>query len=449
MNIEVIQTRDDIDNAISLKELDMKGYMRQRSKGKWEITIDTGRDPSTGKRLRHFETVNGTKRNAEAHLAELMVTIEKGAYIKPKRIKVGEWLQDWIDSYVEIHCSRRTKGSYSTEIHRHMIPHLGEIALGQLQPQHIQNYYGYALTKGRVDGKGGLSPRTVEYHHRILSEALSHAVKIGLIVRNVVDAVDPPHPRRKAIQTLGVADIPRFLKSARESPYYALFSTALFTGMRLGELLGLRWRDVDLRLASLSVVQALYKRSGVCEIIKPKSTASQRRVALSPTLVVILQQHRATQEAQRILIGKQLDEEDLVFAYTDGRPLDPGTVTHAFSKVLTKAGVPHMRFHDLRHTHATLMLKADVHPKIVSERLGHANIGITLDTYSHVVPGLQEVAAQRFEEIFDKQPLQVILSSESRTCRQNVGRGVKIKCEPPGSRTLNLLIKSQLLYQLS
>ena len=427
----------------------MRGYIRQRSKGKWEITIDTGRDPSTGKRSRHFETVNGTKRNADARLAELMVTIEKGAYIKPKRIKVREWLQDWIDSYVEIHCSRRTKASYSTEIRRHIIPHLGEIALGQLQPQHIQNYYACALTKGRVDGKGGLSPRTVEYHHRILSEALSHALKMGLIVRNVADVVDPPHPRRKAIQTLGVADIPRFLKSAQESPYYAVFSTALFTGMRLGELLGLRWRDVDLGLASLSVVQALYKRSGVCEIIKPKNTSSQRQVALSPTLVAILQQHRATQETHRILIGKHLDEDDLVFAYSDGRPLDPGTVTHTFSKVLSKTGLPHIRFHDLRHTHATLMLKAGVHPKVVSERLGHANIGITLDTYSHVVPGLQEVAAQRFEEIFDREALQVILGSESRTCRQNVGKAPEIRYEPPGTRTLNRLIKSQLLYQLS
>jgi integrase len=427
----------------------MKGYIRQRSKGNWEITIDTGRDPATGKRSRQFESVKGTKKDAEARLAELMVAIEKGAYIKPQRIKVSEWLRDWLDSYVEIHCSRRTKASYFTEIHRHIIPNLGQITLSQLQPQHIQNYYAYALTKGRVDGKGGLSARTVEYHHRILSEALSHAVKMGIIVRNVADAVDPPHPRHKVIQTLGVADVPGFLKSARESPYYTLFSTALFTGMRLGELLGLRWRDVDLGLASLSVVQALYKRSGVCEIIKPKSAASQRRIALSPTLVAIIQQYRTTQEAQRILLGNHINDDDLVFAYPDGRPLDPGTVTHAFAKLLNKAGLPHIRFHDLRHTHATLMLKAGVHPKIVSERLGHANIGITLDTYSHVVPGLQEVAAQRFDEIFDKEALGIILSTEPNECRQNVGRGGKIKYEPPGTRTLNPLIKSQLLFQLS
>jgi integrase len=219
--------------------------------------------------------------------------------------------------------------------------------------------------------------------------------------------------------------------------------------MRLGELLGLRWRDVDLGLASLSVVQALYKRNSVCEIIKPKSSAGQRRIALSPTLVLLLRQHRATQDAQRILLGNHLNDDDLVFAHPDGSPLDPGTVTHTFTRVLKNAGLPHIRFHDLRHTHATLMLKAGVHPKIVSERLGHANIGITLDTYSHVVPGLQEVAAQRFDEIFDKEALQVILNTGPHECRQNVGRDDQTRYEPPGSRTLNLLIKSQLLYQLS
>jgi integrase len=427
----------------------MKGYIRQRSKGRWEITIDTGRDPSTGKRLRHFESVKGRKVDAQNRLAELLVSIEKGSYVKPKRVTVSEWLQDWVDSYVEIHCSQRTKASYLAEIRRHIMPSLGQIPLGQLQPQHIQNYYAHVLTKGRSDGKGGLSVRTVEYHHRILREALDHAVKMGLIVRNVADAVDPPHPGRKTIRTLAIADVPRFLRGAQQLPYYTLFSTALFTGMRLGELLGLRWRDVDLGLASLSVVQALYKRSHVCQMIKPKSSASQRRIALSPTLVLLLRQHRATQDTQRMLLGNSLNDDDLVFANPDGGPLDPSTVTHAFARVLKNTGLPHIRFHDLRHTHATLMLMTGVHPKVVSERLGHANIGITLDTYSHVVPGLQEAAAERFDDIFDKEALQVILKTEPHECRQNVGNDLEIKCEPPGNRTLNLLIKSQLLCQLS
>ncbi len=169
--------------------------------------------------------------------------------------------------------------------------------------------------------------------------------------------------------------------------------------MRLGELLGLRWCDVDLDMAFLSVLQALYKRSGVCKMVKPKSSHSRRRIALSPSLALLLREYKAEQQTQRILLGKLPADSDLVFSHLDGKPLDPGVVSHTFAKVLKKAGLPHIRFHDLRHSHATLLLKAGVHPKIVSERLGHANIGITLDTYSHVLPGLQERAAEDFDKL--------------------------------------------------
>jgi integrase len=179
--------------------------------------------------------------------------------------------------------------------------------------------------------------------------------------------------------------------------------------MRLGELLGLRWCNVDLDMASLSVVQALYKRCGVCKMIKPKSSHSRRRIALSPSLALLLRDHKAEQQAQRILLGTPLFDSDLVFCHPGGRPLDPGVISHTFAKALRKAGLPHIRFHDLRHSHATLLLKAGIHPKIVSERLGHANIGITLDTYSHVLPGLQERAAECFDNL---------------VARQNVGNGL-------------------------
>jgi integrase len=195
------------------------------------------------------------------------------------------------------------------------------------------------------------------------------------------------------------------LEVAQESPYYVLFFTALSTGMRLGELLGLRWRDVDFDSGSLSVVQALYKRCDVCEMREPKSSHSRRQIAMPLSLTEILEQHKTMQEAQRILLRKPLTRDDLVFAYPDGKPLDPGVVSHSFSKALKKAGLPHIRFHDLRHSHATLLLKANVHPKIVSERLGHANIGITLDTYSHVLPNLQEKAAKVFDEILEQKQI--------------------------------------------
>ncbi|MBA7662682.1 putative defective protein IntQ [subsurface metagenome] len=224
---------------------------------------------------------------------------------------------------------------------------------------------------------------------------------MGLLGRNVAEVVDPPRPEQKNMATLVPEDVPQFLEAAHETPYYGLFYTALYTGMRLGELLGLRWCDVDLDMASLSVVQALYKRSGVCRMIKPKSSYSRRRIALSPSLALLLREYKAEQQTQRILLGKLPADSDLVFSHLDGKPRDPGVVSHTFAKVLKKAGLPHIRFHDLRHTHATLLLKGGIHPKIVSERLGHANIGITLDTYSHVLPGLQERAAERFDEMLE------------------------------------------------
>jgi len=391
----------------------MKGSVRQRSKGSWEVCLDYGRDPVTNRRLRHFESVKGTKKAAQQRLAELLVSIEQGSYVKPKRITLVEWLNDWLGGYVATNCSPRTAQSYQSEVRRHLIPALGAIPLAQLQPQHLQNYYACALSQGRVDGKGGLSARTVQYHHRILSEALSHAVKMGLLIRNVAEAVDPPRPEQKNMATLVPEDVPQFLEAAHETPHYVLFYTALYTGMRLGELLGLRWCDVDLDIASLSVVQALYKRSGVCKMIRPKSSHSRRQIALSPSLALLLRQYKGDQQAQRILLGKPLVDSDLVFCHPDGRPLDPGVVSHTFAKVLRKAGLPHIRFHDLRHSHATLLLKAGIHPKIVSERLGHANIGITLDTYSHVLPGLQEKAAERFDNLLARENVGKMSATDS------------------------------------
>jgi integrase len=224
---------------------------------------------------------------------------------------------------------------------------------------------------------------------------------MGLVGRNAALVVDPPRLVRKEMAFLVVGDVLKFLEAAKDSPYYALFCTALYTGMRLSELLGLRWCDVDLEAAAISVVQTLYKRCGVCKMVEPKSSHSRRRIALPPSLKSLLRRHRAERQAQSVLLGEALTGDALVFCHLDGRPLDPGVVSRNFARVLRKANIPHVRFHDLRHTHATLLLKGGVHPKIVSERLGHASINITLDTYSHVLPGLQERAAKRFDEILE------------------------------------------------
>jgi integrase len=380
----------------------MKGHIRQRSKGSWEICLDIGRDPATGKRRQHFETVKGHKAEAQRRLAELLLTIEQGSYIKPKRMTLAMWLEEWLKSYVSTNCSVKTSESYQSEVRCHLVPALGAIPLVELRPQHLQNYYARTLSRGRTDKKGGLSRQTVLYHHRILFQALRYAVKQGLLSRNVAEAVDPPRPERKKMATLAAADIPKFLEAAHETPYYCFFFTLLYTGLRRGEALALKWCSVDIDMASISVVQTLHRISRAGYIIKkPKSPRSRRSVALSPSLALLLRQHKAKQQVERLLLGKSLADDDFVFAHPDGTPLDPDTVTHAFSKIVRSVGLPYLRLHDLRHTHATLMLKAGIHPKVVSERLGHASVAITLDTYSHVLPGLQEAAAKRFDMLLD------------------------------------------------
>ncbi|MGD0794457.1 MAG: site-specific integrase [Dehalococcoidales bacterium] len=255
------------------------------------------------------------------------------------------------------------------------------------------------LERGRRDGKGGLSAQTVKHHHRVLHEALKYAAKHGIIIRNIAEAVDPPRPDSKEMVTLEPDNVHIFLDAAHETPYYVLFYTKLYTGLRRSELLGLRWRDIDLDLATLSVVQTLHHvpRKGYI-FREPKTKRSRRLIDLSPSLALLLRGHRDNQELERKLLGRLLMPDDLVFSYPEGTPLPPNSVTKAFCKLAKSLGMSGIRLHDLRHTHATLMLKQGVHPKVVSERLGHSSVAITLDTYSHVLPGIQAAAALRFDE---------------------------------------------------
>ena len=378
----------------------MKGSVRRRSKGSWEVCIDTGRDPGTGKRLRHFESVKGTKKVAQQRLAELLVSIEQGGYVKPKRITLGEWLGDWLNGYVKTNCSTRTLDGYHTIIRRHLVPNLGMIPLSQVQPQHIQQYYAHAVSEPGSDGKG-LSARSVLHIHRVLFQALNYAVRQGLLIRNPAQLVDPPRAKKPKMKTLMPQEVSVLFNVAQDTRYYPVIYTAVKTGLRQAELLGLRWRDLDLDLASLSVIQVLYKRRGICQFKEPKSEHSRRRLGLSPSLALFLREYRTERQAERLLLEKPLSEDDLVFSNVDGTPMDPGTLTHNFARIARRASLPGTRFHDLRHTFASLMLLAGIHPKIVSEALGHSSVAFTLDVYSHLVPGLQEAAGKRLDEILE------------------------------------------------
>jgi integrase len=376
----------------------MKGHMQKRGKKSWTLWVDVGRDPKTGKRKQQTLTIHGNKKDAERELRAVLTRIEGGAYIKPTKLTVGEFLIQWLENHVLTNTSPRTAEGYRLIIKRHLMPSLGAIPLTQLHPSHIQGYYAKALSEGRADNSK-LSARTVRNIHKVLSEALGHAVKWQMLVRNVALAIDPPRPNQLEMATFTEEQARLFLEAVAESRYRELFTVALYTGMRRSELLGLTWKDVDLYLAQLSVTQTLHRLSSGGFIFgKPKTAKSRRTIALSPTVCILLHRLKERQIGERLLLGLKLQDDDLVFSKPDGKPLDPSTITHTFRKIIKRAGLPSLRFHDLRHTHASLMLKQHVHPKIVSERLGHSSIGITLDTYSHVMPGLQEAAALRFDE---------------------------------------------------
>ena len=378
----------------------MKGHIKQRSKGSWTIWVDLGRDPETGKRKQQTSTVRGSKKDAERELRVVLTRIEGGAYVKPAKMTVGEYLEQWLQDYCKTNLAPHTAQSYEFFVRRHIKPALGQIPLTQLKPEHLQHLYADKLSTGRRDGNGGLGNRSVRYIHITLHKALKSAVKLGMIARNPADAVDVPKVKRHEMQVMSETDIHIFLEYAKSTPYYALFYTALFTGMRRSELLALRWSDVDLLLCQASVNRTLHQlHNGDIIFQQPKTDKGRRLIALSPSTAVVLREHREAQEKVSQALGMTISEDDLVFCRYDGKPLLPDSITQAWRKLARQCGLKGIRLHDARHTHASLMLKQGVHPKIVQERLGHASISITLDTYSHVAPGLQQSAATRFDDI--------------------------------------------------
>ncbi len=379
----------------------MRGHITKRGKGSYSIVVELGRDPATGKRKQQWVSVKGTKKDAEKRLAELLWQIDNGTYMKPGKTTVAEYLARWLKDYVLPNLSPRTAEGYESIIDKHLIPAFGKMVLTQLKPEHIQRYYSEKLESGRIDGKGGLNPQTVRHHHMALHCALEIAVKWGLIAKNPADAVNPPKAKRKEINTMSEQEVSIFLNAAKETPYYELFYLAIFTGMRRSELLALKWSDVDLEQGQLSINRTIHQAKDNSLVFRhPKTEKGRRQLALTPSSVNVLTILKNERSIKSLLSGTTLKDEEFVFCNIDSKPLLPDTVTQAWSRLVKKVGLEHIRFHDARHTHASLMLRQGVHPKIVQERLGHASIQITLDTYSHITPGLQAAAALKFDKCF-------------------------------------------------
>jgi len=381
-----------------------RGHVRQLKSGSWELVFDLPREPGQERQQKSVTVKAANKKEAKAKLREILRQIDTNTYVDAGKMTVGEFLQNWLRNYCEPNLRQTTVDGYKIIIEKHLIPALGHIKLSKLQPAHIQEYYRKALSEGRKDGKGKkLSPTTVLHHHRLLHRALETAVKWQLIGRNICDAVEPPRARRYRAKVYDEEAVAKLLKASEGTPLYMPVLLTLATGLRRGEVLALRWSDFDPERKIIIVDETLLNTSGGPSFDDPKTDESRRPIALPETIVSELLRHKKRQAKDRLHAGEFWEDTDLICCREDGTRWHPGTFSDNFSRFLEKQGLPHIRFHDLRHTHASLLLRQGIHPKVVSERLGHSRIGITMDLYSHVLPGMQdEVAKQLDKNLFTR-----------------------------------------------
>jgi integrase len=371
-----------------------QGHIRQRGRQSWELKFDLGRDPATGKRVSRHVTFRGTKREAQAELNRLLNRRNEGTYVDPTKMSVGEYLEHWLSVDIERRVAAKTALRHRGIIKHQIIPRLGNVPVRKLTATHIEAFEAQLQRSGYVKGSKageGLTAQTILHVHRTLSQALAHAVKTGVLFKNPTEQVKPPRPARREIAILSKPEIAMVLRAAEPTWLYLPVLVSVTTGMRRGELLGLRWSDLDLNSARLTVNQSLERVKGKTIFKSPKTTTSRRTVTLPALTVEALKEHRAAQAAERLQLG--LGKPELVFSRSDGSPLDPDSVTKAFDRLIEATGVRRITFHSLRHTHISHQLMDGVHVKVVSERAGHASISTTLSVYAAFIPTMQADAA--------------------------------------------------------
>jgi len=360
-----------------------------------------GRDAS-GKRRQKWHSVKGTRRDAETELTRLLNELRTGEYVEPSKIPVSDYLDFWLRDYAKSRVSPKTYERYSQIVEKDIKPVLGQYALAKLRPLQIQAFYAKALSEGRKVGIGGLSPQTVLNYHRLLHKALGQAVKWQMLARNPAAAVEPPRPQRAQMRALDGLETTKLLRRVTGTRLYMPVLIAVTSGLRRGEILALRWQDVDLESGRAVIARSLEQTAEALRVKAPKTKRGRRTVVFPGYTLDALRTHKKEQAKLRLGFGPAYQNDDLICAREDGTPWPPDTFSTTFAAMVRRSDMAHFRFHDLRHTHATQLLKQGVHPKIVSERLGHSNIGITLDTYSHVLPGMQDDAIASFDVEFKR-----------------------------------------------
>jgi integrase len=371
----------------------MAGQLIKKSEKRWLVRIFLGCDSRTGKRKFHNKMIRGTKKDAEVYRTALLRDKDLGAYVEQTKITFNEYLDQWIETSARARLRERTLDDYVDKINRYIRPALGGMKLSNISQFNIQALYTELQKKGLT--------ATVRYVHVIIRSSLKHAISQRMLLNNPADAVKPPRIERKEMKALSKEEAARFLKSAAEDRHGTLFAFAIATGMRPEEYLALQWKDIDLIKGTATVQRTLvWRKGGGWYFGEPKTSRSRRTIPVPSSLLRMLIEHRRNQMETRLRAGATYQNNNLVFATCEGNPLHLRNLTlRHFKLILKRAGLLEIRLYDLRHTCATLLLSANEHPKVVSERLGHASVTLTLDTYSHVLPSMQQAATEKLENI--------------------------------------------------
>jgi integrase len=372
----------------------MRGSIRKRG-STYTYWLDLPPDPVTGRRRQKTKGGFRTKRECQAALNEAIMALQTGTYVAASRRTVRSFLLDeWLPDREPPKLRATTYANYETQIRTHVLPALGGVELQRLSPAQLNAFYRALLAGGRRRDSQGLAPKTVKNIHAIVHRALKDAVRWGYVARNVADAVDPPRGRSPEMRVWTPDQLRGFLAHVRTDRLYAVWLLVATTGMRRGELAGLRWADVDLDGHRVSPRRPRVVVNYAVEVSEPKTAKGRRALALDAVTVAALREHKARQAEERAMVGAGWQDTGLVFTRPDGAPIHPDLISDWFERLARTAGLPKIRLHDVRHSYASAALAAGIPAKVISERLGHATIQITLDTYSHVLPGLDAQAAE-------------------------------------------------------
>lgn len=377
-----------------------EGSINQLADGRWQGRIMVGYDPITGKPNR--KAVYGkTQKEVREKLSALREELKNGLKVTVKKMTFGEWLDKWLEDHIKIGTRLTTYENYSCIVKTHIRPLLGTIRLDKLKTEEIQELLRLKLN-GDKAGMGKLSSKTVILIHMIINSAIKQAMRSGILTCNVAERVTLPKKVRKEIHPMSKGQIHQFLAAIANDRMFAAYYLLLATGMRRGELLGLKWSDIDFNNKCLRINRALAK-TNTCgaQFSDTKTQRSRRMIPLESEAIQILKRYKQRQTGEKGDLGEAYQDQDMVFCRGDGVPMHPDVFTHRFIKLTKKAGMIGFRVHDLRHTFATIALGDGIHPKIVQEILGHSNINTTLDIYSHVLPGLKEQAMDRMGSILN------------------------------------------------